>query len=57
MNITLASFLYLSAAVAFIVGLKRLQSPVTARGGNQLAALGMLTAIVVTLLVTDIISP
>ena len=57
MNITLASFLYLIAAVAFIVGLKRLQSPVTARRGNQLAALGMLIAIVVTLLVTDIISP
>ena len=57
MNITLAAFLYLIAAVAFIVGLKRLQSPVTARGGNQLAAVGMLLAIVVTLLVTDIISP
>jgi NAD(P) transhydrogenase subunit beta len=57
MNITLASFLYLIAAVAFILGLKRLQSPITARRGNQLAALGMLMAIVVTLLVADIISP
>jgi NAD(P) transhydrogenase subunit beta len=57
MNLTLASFLYLMAAIAFIVGLKRLQSPVTARRGNQLAALGMLIAIVVTLLVTEIMSP
>jgi len=56
-NITLASFLYLAAAVAFIIGLKRLQSPVTARRGNQLAGLGMLIAIIVTLLISDIISP
>ena len=57
MNTTLAAFLYLLAAMAFIIGLKRLQSPVTARRGNQLAAFGMLVAIVVTLLVTEIISP
>ncbi len=57
MSATLASFFYLVAAAAFILGLKQLQSPVTARRGNQLAALGMLIAIVVTLLLTDIISP
>jgi NAD(P) transhydrogenase subunit beta len=57
MSVTLAAFLYLMAAVAFIFGLRQLQSPVTARRGNQLAAGGMLVAIVVTLLVTDIISP
>lgn len=49
MNTTLAGFLYLIAAVLFIVGLKRLSSPATARRGNQLAAVGMLIAIVVTL--------
>jgi len=48
-NATLAGFLYLIAAVLFIVGLKRLSSPATARRGNQMAAVGMLIAIVVTL--------
>ncbi|NJL01209.1 MAG: NAD(P)(+) transhydrogenase (Re/Si-specific) subunit beta [Spirulinaceae cyanobacterium RM2_2_10] len=41
---------YLVAASLFIVGLKRLGSPATARRGNQLAALGMLVAVVATLL-------
>jgi NAD(P) transhydrogenase subunit beta len=48
-NPTLAGFLYLAAAVLFILGLKRLSSPATATRGNQLAAVGMLIAIVVTL--------
>ena len=50
MNPTAAGFLYLLAAVLFIVGLKRLSSPATAKDGNRIAALGMLIAIVVTLL-------
>lgn len=41
---------YLIASVCFIFGIKKLSSPKTARKGNQLAALGMLLAIVVTLL-------
>jgi NAD(P) transhydrogenase subunit beta len=41
---------YLIAASLFIIGLKRLGSPATARQGNVLAAVGMLIAIVVTLL-------
>ncbi|MCH7896791.1 MAG: NAD(P)(+) transhydrogenase (Re/Si-specific) subunit beta [candidate division NC10 bacterium] len=40
---------YLVAASLFIVGLKRLATPATARGGNFLSALGMLVAIVATL--------
>jgi len=40
---------YLIASVCFIFGIKKLSSPKTARQGNQLAALGMLLAIVVTL--------
>ncbi|MBI4521579.1 MAG: NAD(P)(+) transhydrogenase (Re/Si-specific) subunit beta, partial [Gemmatimonadetes bacterium] len=40
---------YLVSAVLFIYGLKQLSSPATARGGNALAALGMLLAIVLTL--------
>ena len=41
---------YLLSSVLFVVGLKRLQSPATARGGNRLAASAMLIAIVATLL-------
>jgi H+-translocating NAD(P) transhydrogenase subunit beta len=41
---------YLVAASLFIVGLKQLGSPATARRGNLLGAIGMLIAIVATLL-------
>ena len=45
----MTAILYLASAVAFIVGLKRLGAPRTARSGNRIAALGMLAAIVITL--------
>ncbi len=48
--------LYLVAAVLFITGLKRLQSPETARQGNRISAIGMLIAILVTLVDTGIVS-
>lgn len=48
---------YLVAAVLFIVGLKKLTSPATARRGNQLAALGMLIAVVATLFISQILTP
>jgi NAD(P) transhydrogenase subunit beta len=41
---------YLVATALFILGLKRLSSPATARSGNSLAAVGMLIAIVAALL-------
>ena len=47
---------YLVASSLFIVGLKRLSSPATARAGNTLAAVGMLLAIIATLLVREIIA-
>jgi NAD(P) transhydrogenase subunit beta len=47
---TLILLSYLVSAVLFIVGLKRLQSPDTARGGNRIAAVGMLIAVIATLL-------
>ena len=56
MNATLAGFLYLLAAVLFIVGLKQLSSPATAARGNRIAAVGMLTAIVVTLLDEQVVN-
>jgi NAD(P) transhydrogenase subunit beta len=51
MNIddTLINLVYVIAAVLFIVGLKFLGSPATARKGNLISAVGMLTAVVVTL--------
>jgi H+-translocating NAD(P) transhydrogenase subunit beta len=47
---------YLVASVLFILGLKRLSSPRTARSGNMLGATGMLLAIVATLLFGGILS-
>ena len=44
------NIIYLISACLFIVGLKRLASPITARNGNRLASLGMLIAIVLTIL-------
>lgn len=41
---------YLVASALFIVGLKQLGSPATARQGNVVAAIGMLIAVVATLL-------
>ena len=57
MATTLINLAYLLAAALFIIGLKRLQSPATARGGNQLAALGMLVAVVATLFLQRILTP
>ncbi len=47
-----ATFLaYLAAAALFIVGIRRLRRPETARSGNTLAAVGMTIALVATLFV------
>ena len=53
----LVNGLYLFSAILFIAGLKRLQSPVTARRGNRVAALGMLIAVIVTLFSQKILTP
>jgi NAD(P) transhydrogenase subunit beta len=47
---------YLVASILFILGLKNLSRPRTAVRGNQLGALGMLTAVVVTLADRAIVS-
>ena len=47
---------YLAASVLFIVGLKGLTSPRTARRGNAMSSLGMLIAICATLLDHHIVS-
>lgn len=53
---TVSYLVYLVASVCFIFGIKKLSSPKTARQGNQLSALGMFLAIVVTLIDQRIIS-
>jgi H+-translocating NAD(P) transhydrogenase subunit beta len=57
MQETLITLAYLLAASLFIVGLKRLSSPRTARTGNRLAALGMMLAVAATLFIQQILSP
>ncbi|MBD2462404.1 NAD(P)(+) transhydrogenase (Re/Si-specific) subunit beta [Oscillatoria sp. FACHB-1407] len=47
---------YLLAACLFILGLKELGSPATARRGNLIAAIGMLIAIAATLLDQSVLS-
>ena len=49
-TLILINLSYVAAAVLFIVGLKMLSSPATARRGNILSSLGMLIAVVATLL-------
>jgi NAD(P) transhydrogenase subunit beta len=56
MSDLLASLAYLIAAALFILGLKNLSHPRTAVRGNILGSLGMLVAVVVTLLNQQIIS-
>ncbi|MGZ8378841.1 MAG: NAD(P)(+) transhydrogenase (Re/Si-specific) subunit beta [Gemmatirosa sp.] len=51
-----ASLGYLLASVLFIVGLKRLGRTETARAGNRLSGLGMLVAVVITLLDRAVVS-
>lgn len=52
----LVAFGYLVAAILFIAGLKGLGRPRTAVRGNQLGALGMLVAVVVTLTDSSVVS-
>jgi NAD(P) transhydrogenase subunit beta len=48
-NANLSSLLYLVAAVCFIMALKGLSSPVSARNGNRIGIAGMALAVLVTL--------
>lgn len=52
----LINFSYIVSCILFAFGLKMLGSPVTARKGNILSMIGMLLAVVVTLLSREIIS-
>jgi len=48
--VDLSNIFYVVASILFILGIKRLSHPKTARMGNQLASSGMLIAVVATLL-------
>ena len=50
MNAVLINLLYIAASILFIFGIKMLGSADTARKGNRLSAVGMLLAVVATLL-------
>ncbi len=50
------NLVYVISTFFFILGLKKLGSPATARSGNMLSSVGMLLAIVVTLIDKNIIS-
>jgi NAD(P) transhydrogenase subunit beta len=54
MNVT--NVAYIVAAVLFIIGLKRLGSPATARNGNRTASMAMLLAVVATVVGNNIAS-
>ncbi len=56
LNEVLIPLSYLLASILFIFGLKQLSHPQTARKGMNLAAAGMLVAIIGTLFHHDIIS-
>lgn len=49
MELNLLTFIYLIASVTFIVGLKMLSHPASARNGNRVAAFGMTLAILGTI--------
>ncbi len=53
----LVTLAYLVAASLFILGLKRLGSPRTARAGNRMAAVGMLIGVVAALVSEQILNP
>ena len=52
-NVT--TFVYIISAVLFILGMKRLAHPSTARNGNRMAAIAMLLAVVITLIDRNIV--
>jgi len=54
MNANLAALAYLVAGVLFILALRGLSSPVTSRQGNRNGIIGMIIAIVTTLLVAGV---
>src|SRR3954451_14300398 len=57
MSENLSAFLYLIASICFIMALRGLSSPETARGGNFYGIAGMVIAILTTFFTPHVISP
>ena len=53
MSANISSLLYLVSGVLFVLALRGLSSPTTARQGNYFGMAGMLVAVVTTLTVMD----
>ena len=56
MSENLSAFAYLLASICFIMSLRGLSSPVTARRGNLFGIIGMVIAIVTTLAAAGVLS-
>jgi len=56
MSVNMVAFSYLAAAVLFILALKGLSSPESARRGNLYGMIGMTLAVVVTLMMSSVVS-
>jgi NAD(P) transhydrogenase subunit beta len=56
LDVNITNLAYIFAAILFIVGLKRLGSPATARSGNRLSSIAMLVAVLATVLGNDLMS-
>ena len=56
MSSSIVNLVYLIAGVLFILGIKGLTKPSTAVRGNMLSAIGMLVAVVITLLNSEIVN-
>jgi len=53
---TIAALAYLAASICFIMALRGLSHPTTARGGNIFGIVGMVIAVVTTLALPDVVS-
>ncbi|MCS5586937.1 MAG: NAD(P)(+) transhydrogenase (Re/Si-specific) subunit beta [Porticoccaceae bacterium] len=56
MSPTIVNLVYLVAGILFILGIKGLTKPTTAVRGNMLSAIGMLIAVTVTLLDSEVVN-
>ncbi|MGH7892177.1 MAG: NAD(P)(+) transhydrogenase (Re/Si-specific) subunit beta, partial [Thermodesulfobacteriota bacterium] len=56
MSHVITNIVYLISALLFILGLKGLNSPETARRGQKMAALGMAMAIIGTLVQHEVVT-
>ena len=56
MSESLSAFFYLAASICFIMALRGLSSPETARAGNLYGVAGMVIAVVTTLLTPHVVS-